>query len=294
MNKNYIVITGGAGFIGSNLIEKLLKETKFKIISLDNYSSGFRKNHIKHQRVRYIKGNTKDFKKYFKNLRNRIKTVFHFGEFSRIAQSFELYKQLYESNIAGSFQVINFCKENKIKIIYSATSAFFGNNFSDQNLSPYAFTKTQNLKMILNFSTWYDLKYEIIYFFNVYGPRQITNHKMSAVIGIFEECKKKNLPLPVVKPGTQKRNFTHINDTVDACFYAFKKNKNRQYTVSHKNSYSILEVAKFFQQKFKLVTHRKGERFKSTLMNKVLNQKLYHLKGKIDLKNYIHNFLKTL
>ena len=294
MKKNYIVITGGAGFIGSNLIEKLLKETKFKIISLDNYSSGFKKNHIKHKRVRYIEGNTKDFKKYFKNLRNRIKTVFHFGEFSRIAQSFELYNQLYESNIAGSFQVINFCKENKIKIIYSATSAFFGNNFSDQNLSPYAFTKTQNLKMILNFSTWYDLKYEIIYFFNVYGPRQITNHKMSAVIGIFEECKKKNLPLPVVKPVTQKRNFTHINDTVDACFYAFKKNKNRQYTISHKNSYSILEVTKFFQQKFKFVSYRKGERFKSTLMNRVLNQKLYHLKGKIDLKNYIHNFLKTL
>lgn len=294
MKKNYIVITGGAGFIGSNIIEKFLKETKFKIISLDDYSSGFRKNHIKHNRVRYIKGSTKDFKKYFKKISNRIKTVFHFGEFSRISQSFELYKKLYESNITGSFQVINFCKENKIKIIYSATSAFFGNNFSDQNLSPYTFTKTQNLKMILNFSKWYDLKYEIIYFFNVYGPRQITNHKMSAVIGIFEECKTKNLPLPVVRPGTQKRNFTHINDTVDACFYAFKKNKNRQYTISYKKSYSILEVAKFFQQKFKFVTHRKGERFKSTLMNKVLNQKLYHLKGKIDLKDYIHNFLKTL
>ena len=155
-------------------------------------------------------------------------------------------------------------------------------------------TKTQNLKLILNFSSWYDLKYEIIYFFNVYGPRQIINHKMSAVIGIFEECKRKNIALPVVRPGTQKRNFTHVEDTVNACIIAFKKNKNRQYTTSHKNSYNILELARLFKQKYKFLPPRKGERFKSTLINRVLDKKIYHLKAKIDLKKYIQDFLKTL
>ncbi len=294
MKKKYLIVTGGAGFIGSNLIERLLKETKYKIISLDSYSSGFKKNHIQNNRVVYINGNTKNFKKIFSKIKSKIKAIFHFGEFSRIAQSFESYDQLYESNVTGTFEVISFCKQNKIKIIYSATSASFGNNFSDQNLSPYAFTKTQNLKLILNFSSWYDLKYEIIYFFNVYGPRQIINHKMSAVIGIFEECKRKNIALPVVRPGTQKRNFTHVEDTVNACIIAFKKNKNRQYTTSHKNAYNILEVAKLFKQKYKFLPPRKGERFKSTLINRVLDKKIYHLKAKKDLKKYVQDFLKTL
>ena len=294
MEKNYIIVTGGAGFIGSNLIKRMIKTTKYNMISLDDYSSGFKKNHIKSKRVKYIDGETVNFKKIFFKYRDKIKTVFHFGEFSRISQSFELYDRLYNSNILGTFEVINFCKQNNIKIIYSATSAFFGNNFSDQNLSPYAFTKTQNLKLIINFSKWYNLKYEIIYFYNVYGPGQIVNHKMSAVIGIFEEYKKKNLTLPIVKPGTQKRNFTHVDDTIDTCMFAFNQNKNRQYTISYKKSYSILEVAKLFDQKYKFISYRRGERFKSTIMNKLLNKKIYHIRGKINLEKYIKSYVKSL
>jgi UDP-glucose 4-epimerase len=290
MKKNFIVVTGGAGFIGSNLIEHLLNETKYHIISLDNYSSGNKANHIKNKRVIYKKGHSKNFNKIFNKIKNKIKVVFHFGEFSRIAQSFSDTYNVFQSNIYGSFEVINFCLKNNIKIIYSATSASLGNEMQDQHLSPYAFTKTKNLQLILNFHKWYDLKYEIIYFFNVYGPREIINHKMAAVIGIFRYFKKKNMPLPIVKPGTQKRNFTHVHDTVKGCIYAMKLNKNRQYSVSSNKAYSINQVAKYFNHKTKLVPYRKGERFKSSLPKKIHGQKIINLQSNSDLKKYIDQF----
>jgi UDP-glucose 4-epimerase len=287
--KKIIIVTGGAGFIGSNLIEKLLLETNNNIVSLDNYSSGSTYNHIINKRITYIKGDTKDFKKIFNKIKNKIKIIFHFGEFSRIVESFNKIEKIYESNILGSFAVIKFCLDNEIKIIYSATSASFGNNLNDQHLSPYAFTKNKNLELIINFHKWYNLKYEIIYFFNVYGPKQITNHVMAAVIGIFEYNKKNNLKLPVVMPGTQKRHFTHVVDTVDACILAMKKNKNAQYAISYKKSYRILEVAKLFRHKFKFVPRRKGERFESKKILKFHGQRINQLNAKINLKNYIEN-----
>ena len=292
MKKNILVVTGGAGFIGTNLIKNLIKNTKYKIISLDNYSAGFQKNHIKNKRVKYINGDIEDIKNILSSSKKNIKTIFHFGEFSRISQSFTKDSQVYETNIKGTFEVIQFCRKNKIKIIYSATSASFGNKFNDQHLSPYAFTKTKNLQLILNLNSWENFKYEIIYFYNVYGPYQIKNHPMAAVIGIFENCIDKNKHLPIVKPGTQKRNFTHVEDIVDACFFAFKENKNKQYTVSFHKSYSIFQVAKMFNQKYVLLDSRKGERFKSSKHSFILGRKVHHIKAKIDLKDYIYNKYK--
>ncbi len=287
MKRNILVVTGGAGFIGTNLIKNLLKKTKFKIISLDNYSAGFKKNEIKNERVKYINGNIMDIKKILSRFKKNIKTIFHFGEFSRIAQSFVKDSKVYDTNIKGTYEVIQFCRKNKIKIIYSATSASFGNKFKDQHLSPYAFTKTKNLQLILNLNNWENFKYEIIYFYNVYGPHQIKNHRMAAVIGIFEDCMETNKYLPIVKPGTQKRNFTHVEDIVNACVFAFKENKNRQYTVGFHKSYSIFQVAKMFNKKYVLLDSRKGERFKSSKQSQILGKKVYHIKAKIDLKDYI-------
>ena len=223
MINKIVVVTGGAGFVGANLIAKLLKKTKYKIISIDNYSSGSSKNHIKDIRVRYIKDSTSNISKTLNKYKSKIHTIFHFGEFSRIYQSFLKMNECIMSNSIGTHAVFNFCLSNKIKLVYSATSATIGNKGKDKNLSPYAFTKAKNLEMLENLKNWFNLKYEILYFYNVYGPKQISVGPMATVIGIFENQYKTNKALTVVKPGNQSRRFTHINDTVDACFYAWKK-----------------------------------------------------------------------
>ncbi len=290
-NKNKIIITGGAGFVGTNLIKLFLKKTKFKIISIDNYSSGKRSNHIKSTRIKYINGNTINISKLIKNPKE-IKSVFHFGEFARIYQSFLKMSECLDSNTIGSNAVFNFCLKNKIKLIYSATSASLGNNGNDKNLSPYAFSKSKNLELLENLKKWFNFKYEVIYFYNVYGPYQISKGHMSTVIGIFEDHYKRGKPLPVVKPGTQSRRFTHIDDTVEICYYAWKKNKCRYYSVTNKLSYSILDVAKMFGAKIKLLPPRKGERFASALTNISSTHKIHRVFGKLNLKEYIDNFTK--
>jgi UDP-glucose 4-epimerase len=291
--KNILVVTGGAGFVGSNLISLLLKKTKFKIISLDNYSSGSKKNHILNKRVRYVVSDTKNISKKLYRYKKNIHSVFHFGEFSRIYQSFLKMDECINSNSIGSHAVFNFCFSNKIKLIYSATSASIGNDGRDKNLSPYAFTKAKNLELLENLKKWFNFEYEIIYFYNVYGPRQIGTGSMATVIGIFEQQFKKKMPLTIVRPGSQTRRFTHVNDTVEACYYAWKKNKCRHYSISNKKSYSIFEVAKMFDAEIKYLPARPGERYASALTNMNLSNKVYKLFGKIQLKDYITNITKS-
>ncbi len=288
--KNKIIITGGAGFVGTNLIKKLIKETNYKIISIDNYSSGTKKNHIKNRRVKYIKGDTSNISKFIKKPKE-IKSIFHFGEFARIYQSFLKMSECISSNTVGSNAVFNFCLKHNIKLIYSATSASLGNSGKDKNLSPYAFSKAKNLEILENLKKWFSFKYEVIYFYNVYGPYQICKGEMSTVIGIFEENYKRKNPLPVVKPGTQSRRFTHINDTVDVCYLAWKKNLCRHYSIASKKSYSVLQVANLFKSRVKFLPKRPGERYASALTNKNLSNKIYKYYGKISLKNYINEFL---
>ena len=285
-----ILVTGGAGFVGTNLINLLLKKTKYKIISIDDYSSGTKKNHLRSNRVKYYKGNTKNISEIIKNP-SEIIAVFHFGEFARIYQSFIKMNECINSNSVGTNAVFNYCLKNKIKLIYSATSASLGNKGSDKNLSPYAFTKAKNLELLENLKKWFNFKYEVIYFYNVYGPNQICVGDMATVIGIFENNYKKNKSLPIVKPGTQTRRFTHIFDTVEVCYMSWKKNLCRNYSIANKKTYSINEVAKMFKTKIRYLPKRKGERYASALTNKNLSNKVYKYFGKIELKNYIENFL---
>ena len=292
ISKKKIIITGGAGFVGTNLIKFLLKKTKYEIISIDDYSSGSKSNHIKSLRIKYIKGKTSQITKLIKNP-NNIKSVFHFGEFARIYQSFLNMNECIDSNSVGSNAIFNFCLKNKIKLIYSATSASLGNSGKDKNLSPYAFTKSKNLELLENLKKWFNFKYEVIYFYNVYGPYQICKGQMATVIGIFEDHYKRNKPLPIVKPGTQTRRFTHINDTVNVCYLAWKKNLCRHYSIANKKSYSLLEVAKMFKTKINFLSKRPGERYASALTNKNLSNKIYKHFGKISLKNYIEEFKKN-
>ena len=292
--KKIIVVTGGAGFVGANLIKFLVKKTNFDIISIDDYSSGYKKNHIQNKKIKYIKSHTKDISKILRKEKNNINALFHLGEFSRIYQSFLKMNECINSNVIGTNEVFNFCFKYNIKLIYSATSATIGNKGADKNLSPYAFTKAKNLEMLENLKKWFNFKFEIIYFYNVYGPLQISQGSMATVIGIFENQYKYKIPLTVVKPGSQSRRFTHISDTVDVCYQAWKKDKCRHYSISSKESYTILEVAKMFNSKFKLLPARRGERFASALTSMNLSNKVHKIFGKTSLKKYINNIVKII
>ncbi len=295
MIKNEIVVTGGLGFIGRNFVKKLDKELKDHIIIIyDKSKVNLKKISLKSKKnkIFFVHGNTINIKNKLSKFKN-IKILFHFGEFSRIVQSFKYTDECFSSNTLGSFRVIKFCQEKKIKIIYSASSSKFGNNGNDEHLSPYSWTKSKNIELIKNFNKWFGLMYEIVYFFNVYGEDHSRYGKMSAVIGIFEGQYLKNKPLTVVSPGNQLRDFTHVSDIVHGTLLAHKKNLNKEYLLGTGKLYSIMEIAKLFKHKIKIVPKRQGERF-SSLSIKKNNQALKYLnyKPKINIKNYIKDFVQ--
>ncbi len=286
-----ILITGGAGFIASNLIKLILKKNpRVFIYSYDNYYSGSIKNHVKSKRVKYIKGDTLRINKKRSLKKINFDYVFHFAEFSRIVPSFKNYETCIKTNTYGTFEVIKFCLENKAKLVYSASSSTIGKN---RNLSPYSWSKYANNELIKNFSRWFGLKYVIVYFYNVYGPNQIMEGQMSAVIGIFEKQYLSGKTLTVVKPGNQKRDFTHVEDIANGTYLAATKSINSEFHLGSGKNYSILQVAKMFKTKYKLVAERPGERFYS-LSNTNKAKKFLKYSIKFDLKKYITEFINKV
>jgi UDP-glucose 4-epimerase len=281
-----ILVTGGAGFIGSNLIKTLMKEDN-QIISLDNYSTGSNQN--EHTGVQYINGNTWDIRDNLILQDFNPDIIFHFGEYSRIHQSFKEPDKVFKTNFYGTQQVLQYANKNNSFLIYSGSSAIFGNK-DNPNLSPYSFTKSKNIELIHNYGRWYGLKFAICYFYNVYGPGQISTGDYATVIGIFERQYKNSEKLTIVKPGPQLRCFTHIDDIIRGILLVVKNGRGDGYLLGNRQEYSIIDVAKMFDTSYKFVEERKGERYNSTIDN---NKSEIELGWKpiINLKDYIESIL---
>ena len=286
-----ILVTGGAGFIGSNLIEKLSKlYPTSEIHVLDNYFTGCAGNHHYGSNIRYHNENTWNIDKYFKEY-DSFDIVFHFGEYSRIVKSFDDIEYVMKSNLYGTTKVLEYCKNHNSKLIYSASSSKFGNDGKDENLSPYSWVKSKMVELIKNYHEWYGLQYEICYFFNVYGPNQITEGDYATVVGIFERQYKNRKPLSVVKPGTQSRDFTHVSDVISGVIKTINVNLNREWMLRSGVNHKIIDVAKMFTDDIIMIPERKGERFTSEEFYNDTN-KVLGWEPKFKLENYIQNYLK--
>jgi UDP-glucose 4-epimerase len=267
-----VLVTGGAGFVGSNLIKKLKYDfPNSHIVSLDNYFTGKEENHI--PGVLYLKGNTKDAEEIFSNLEQEFDTVFHFGEYSRIVQSFKDVKICSESILMGTPVILELVRKWGAKLIYSASSSKFGNNGLDENLSPYSWMKSKMVELIKNYSDWFNVDYEICYFFNVYGPGQIMEGDYATVVGIFERQLKEGLKCSVVKPGTQSRDFTHINDVVNGIILTTKQNTNHEWHLRSGINTSLIDLAEMYGD-WEFIKERRGERFTSESFPSDTNERL--------------------
>jgi len=250
-----ILVTGGAGFIGSNLCEKLSKDPKNEIYSLDNYFMGSKKNHVNN--VTYIEGHTSDIDSLV-NFSPSI--IYHLGEYSRVEQSFDDIEKVWRYNKDGIFAVLEFVRKTKAKLVYSGSSTKFADDGLGRSQSPYAWTKASNTELIENYGKWFDLKYAIVYFYNVYGKREISNGKYATLIAKFREQMKHNKPLTVVKPGTQKRNFTHIKDIVNGLILVGDNGFGNGFGIGCSKSYTVLEIAQMFNGEIEMLPERKGNR----------------------------------
>ena len=259
-----VLVTGGAGFIGSNLIKKLIEtHSEIEILSIDNYSTGKKENHIDSKNVTYHTTSTWDYFDTNFDEHKPFDVVFHFGEYSRIVKSFDDVDYVMKTNLHGTTRILEMCRKWNAKLIYSASSSKFGNNGKDENLSPYSWVKAKMVELIKNYNEWYDLQYEICYFFNVYGPNQITQGDYATVIGIFERQYNNNEPLTVVSPGTQSRDFTHVSDVVAGVIKTVDTNLNREWMLRSGTNHKIIDVAKMFSDNIKIIPERRGERFTS-------------------------------
>lgn len=276
-----ILITGGAGFIGSHLCETLAKDANNTVYSLDNYFTGTVKNHVAN--VQYINGLTKDIDRLIDFIPD---IIFHLGEYSRVEQSFEDVGLVWEYNKVGTLAVLEFVRKTRAKLIYAGSSTKFGDNSAGRNQSPYAWSKSSNTELVKNYGVWFGIDYAITYFYNAYGWREIESGKYATLIAIYKYSMRNNLPLKVVEPGTQLRNFTHVSDIVNGLVLVGELGHGDEYGIGNPETYSILDVAKLFGGEIEWLPPRKGNRMSA----EVVAEKISSLgwKPQVFLDDYVN------
>ena len=259
--KKRILVTGGAGFVGSNLCERLAKDENNEVYSLDNYFTGSKDNHV--ENVTYIEGLTSDIDKL---INFEPHTVYHLGEYSRVEQSFDDIEKVWKFNKDGIFAVLEFVRKTGAKIVYAGSSTKFGDGGLGRSASPYAWTKASNTELVENYGAWFNVPYAITYFYNVYGKREIQTGKYATLIALFKEKMKNNETLTIVSPGSQKRNFTHIDDIISGLILVGENGYGDEFGIGSPDSYSIKEIAEMFGGKIDMLPERKGNRMTADVM----------------------------
>lgn len=282
MNKKKILVTGGAGFVGSHLCERLAQEANNEVYSLDNYFTGSKANHVAN--VTYITGDTVDISKLVSFVPDM---VYHLGEYSRVEQSFDDFETVWRYNIEGTFAVMEFVRKAGCKILYAGSSTKFGDGGEARTKSPYAWTKALNTELVMNYGEWFNVPYAITYFYNVYGKREIATGRYATLIALFAEKMKAQEALTVVAPGTQKRNFTHIDDIVDGLILVGEKGFGDEFGIGSPTSYSILDIAKMFGGEIVMLPARRGNRMSADVI--IDKTKALGWYPKRELNEYIEN-----
>jgi len=262
MGKKKILVTGGAGFVGSHLCERLAKNPEYEVYSLDNYFTGSEANHVAN--VTYIKGDTADIATL---VTFNPDMVYHLGEYSRVEQSFDDIEKVWRYNKDGIFAVLEFVRKAGCKILYAGSSTKFGDGGLGRSASPYAWTKATNTELVMNYGMWFNVPYAITYFYNVYGPREIESGKYATLIALFKEKMKNNEPLTIVSPGTQKRNFTHIDDIIDALVLVGENGYGDEFGIGSDEAFSILEVAQMYGGEIQMLPERRGNRMSADVLS---------------------------
>ena len=257
-----ILVTGGAGFVGSHLCERLAQNENYDVYSLDNYFTGSEDNHVAN--VTYIKGNTSGISDL---ITFNPDMVYHLGEYSRVEQSFDDIEKVWRYNKDGIFAVLEFVRKAGCKILYAGSSTKFGDGGLGRSASPYAWTKASNTELVENYGAWFNVPYAITYFYNVYGPREIQTGKYATLIALFKEKMKNGEKLTIVSPGTQKRNFTHIDDIINGLILVGENGYGDEFGIGSQEAYSIKEIAEMFGGDIELLPERKGNRMTADVVS---------------------------
>ena len=287
MTRKTIVVTGGAGHVGSHVVEMLLADANNRIISLDNYFNGREENHI--AGAEYRRGHTKDIEALIPEMPD---TVYHLGEYARIAPSFEDVRQVYQMNMIGTFAVVEFCRIRKVsKLVYAASSTKFAIEGDGRHQNPYSFTKATNVDLINDYGRWYNLPYAICYFYNGFGPRERGDGKYATLIAKFERQYLEGLPLTVVAPGTQRRAFTYVKDLARGIILAGQTGLGDGYALGVNKSYSVLQIAHAFGTPMEIVTGYAGREESANDPTKAREELGWE--PTLDVIDYIRDFVRT-